>query len=213
MSFKGIDISRHQKAGKVNFAKLKALGYEFVIIRAGYGKHISQKDIAFDSHYNGAIKAGLKVGAYHYSYATTVAEALQEAECFIKWIKGKRLEYPVAFDIEDKCQKSLTTAQRTAIAKAFMTKVEEAGYYTMIYSSASWLGSKLDMKALRHFDVWCACYTAADKIKKYYKGNFGIWQYSSSVILPSVYPSRLDCNIAYKDYAKIIKRAKLNNLT
>lgn len=210
---KGIDLSHHQEAGKVDFDKLKALGYEFVILRAGYGKHILQNDKAFDSHYEGAIKAGLKVGAYHYSYATTVKEALQEADCFLEWIKDKKLEYPVAFDIEDKCQKRLSNSQRTEIALAWMQKVESAGYYTMLYSSASWLGKKLDMQALKHFDVWCACYaTSETNIKRYYKGGYGIWQHTSSLKLPTVYKSRLDANIAYKDYAGIIKRAGLNKL-
>ena len=49
-------------------------------------------------------------------------------------------------------------------------------------------------------------------IKKYYDGEYGIWQYSSSVILPDVYTSRLDQDIAYKDYAKIIRNAGLNRL-
>lgn len=212
MQIKGIDVSRHQRAGKVNFKKLRELGYDFVMIRAGYGKILTQKDTAFDSHYNAAKAAGLYVGAYHYSYAVNVAEAKQESDCFLKWIEDKELDYPVAFDIEDKCQKKLTNAQRTDIALAFMQRVEDAGYYTMLYSSANWLGSKLDMKRLSHFDVWCAAYVdSQENIKKYYDGPYGMWQYSSSIVLPTVYDSRLDHNYAYKDYAKIIKNAGLNN--
>lgn len=222
MEIKGIDISKHQKAGKVNFKALRALGYEFVMLRAGYGKYLSQKDATFESHYAAAKAAGLHVGAYHYSYATTVAEAKQEAACFLEWIKDKRLDYPVAFDIEDKGQKNLTNVQRTDIAIAFMQTVEAAGYYTMLYSSADWLGSKFDWnrkycgsgaKTLSHFDVWCAAYVGSrDRIQKYYNGNYGMWQYTSSKIVPSVYLGRLDYDIAYKDYAAIIRRAGLNNL-
>ena len=211
MTIKGIDVSRHQKAGKVNFEELKKLGYEFVIIRAGYGKALSQKDSAFESHYAAAKAAGLHVGAYHYSYAVNIAEAKQEADCFLEWIKDKELDYPVAFDMEDECQKSLTNAQRTDIALAFMEKVKAAGYYVMIYSSASWLGSKLDTDRLEDYDVWCAAYVDSEaNIKKYYDGEYGIWQYSSSIVLPTVYSSRLDQDIAYKDYAKIIREAGLN---
>ncbi|MCD7784566.1 MAG: hypothetical protein LUH18_03145 [Oscillospiraceae bacterium] len=211
--YKGIDISKHQSAGKVHFDKLKELDYTFVIARAGYGKVITQKDTAFESHYQGAIDAGLKVGAYHYSYATTVADAKKEADCFLSWVKGKHLEYPVAYDIEDTCQKSLTKALRTDIAETWLQRVEDAGYYVMLYSSASWLGSKFDIARLKSFDVWCAAYVSAKaNISKYYTGNYGIWQYSSSVILPTVYTSRLDQDYAYKDYAKIITSKNLNNL-
>lgn len=212
MQIRGIDVSKHQKAGKVKFSELKKLGYDFVMLRAGYGKVPSQKDSAFESHYKAAKEAGLHVGAYHYSYAVNVAEAKQEADCFLKWIEDKELDYPVAFDIENKRQKKLTNAQRTDIALAFMQRVEDAGYYTMLYSSANWLGSKLDMNRLSHFDVWCAAYVGSqENIKKYYGGSYGIWQYSSRIVLPTVYTSRLDHNYAYKDYAKIIKNAGLNN--
>ena len=213
MEIKGIDVSKHQKAGEVNFKELKKLGYEFVIIRAGYGMKMNQKDRAFESHYKAAKEAGLHVGAYHYSYAVNVAEAEQEADCFLKWIEDKELDYPVAFDIEDETQKKLTNKQRTDIALAFMEKVKAAGYYTMLYSSAYWLGSKLDMDRLKDYDVWCAAYVGSEaNIKKYYDGEYGIWQYSSSVILPDVYTSRLDQDIAYKDYAKTIRNAGLNRL-
>ncbi|HIT59554.1 MAG TPA: glycoside hydrolase family 25 protein [Candidatus Faeciplasma pullistercoris] len=213
MQIKGIDISRHQRAGEVNFKKLRELGYDFVMIRAGYGKFASQKDTAFEQHYSEAVKAGLYAGAYHYSYALNTREAIEEADCFLTWIKGTRLEYPVAFDIEDECQKKLTNAQRTDIALAFMQRVEDAGYYTMLYSSAYWLGSKLDMKRLSHFDVWCAAYVGSqENIKKYYDGPYGMWQYSSDTVLPTVYRSRLDQDYAYKDYARIIRDAGLNHL-
>lgn len=211
--YRGIDISRHQAAGKVNFSELRNLGYHFVMLRAGYGKCISQKDSAFESHYKAAKDAGLRVGAYHYSYAVTPDEALLEADCFLSWIRGKSLEYPVALDLEDRSQKKLSNDERTDIALAFMKRVEEAGYYTMLYSSASWLGSKLDMERLRHFDVWCAAYVGSlENLRRYYTGGLGMWQYSSEIVLPGVYRSRLDHDYAYKNYEKIIKNAGLNHL-
>ncbi len=220
---KGIDVSKHQAHSdgrtKVDFERLKALGYDFVILRAGYGMYESQKDKAFESHYAAARAAGLHVGAYHYTYAVSVAQALKEADCFLSWIKGKKLDYPVAFDIEDKSLKSLTTTQRTNIALAWMNKVESAGYYTMLYACADWCKNKLDMDRLKHFDVWLACYTSEARRKELYKREIlGIWQHTSDLKLKGVYPkdslipSRLDADIAYKDYAEIIKKAGLNNL-
>lgn len=38
----GIDVSKHN--GAIDWAKVKASGVEFAIIRAGYGKVIGQKD-------------------------------------------------------------------------------------------------------------------------------------------------------------------------
>ena len=209
----GGDLSKHQKAGAVDFSELKALGYEFVMLRAGYGMYPGQEDSAFSSHYKAARQAGLEVGAYHYSYAKSESEAKREAECFLGWIRDKRLSYPVAFDIEDGSQKKLGKSLCTDIALSFMERVESAGYYTMLYSYANFIKNCLDMNRLRHFDVWLACYTSEKRRDELYTHPvLGIWQYSSSVILPSVYKSRLDHNISYKDYAKIIKNAGLNNL-
>lgn len=220
---KGIDISKYQAHSngqtKVDFEKLKALGYDFVMLRAGYGKYLSQKDKAFESHYAAAKAAGLHIGAYHYTYATTVSEACREANCFLTWISGKRLDYPVALDIEDKSLKKLSTAQRTDIALAFMHEVEQAGYYTMLYCNADWAKNYLDMDRLKRFDVWLACYTSEARRRELYKRDIlGIWQHTSSLKLKGVYPkggllaSKLDADIAYKDYAKIIRNAGLNNL-
>ena len=211
---KGIDISYHQKAGKVDFAALKKAGYKFVMLRAGYGMYAGQKDSAFESHYKAAKAAGLYVGAYHYSYAKSVTEAKREAACFLEWIKGKKLDYPVAFDIEDATQKGLTTTQRTQIALAFMQTVEAAGYYTMLYCNADWAKNRLNMDALKQFDVWLACYTTEARRKELYKRDIlGIWQFRSDLQLPEVYNGKLDEDIAYKDYAKIIKNAGLNHLS
>lgn len=221
MQIKGIDVSKYQAyssgnnkgKSKINFKALKQAGYDFVIMRAGYGKVKSQKDISFDSHYEGAKAAGLHVGAYHYTYATTTAEAKQEATCFLDWIKNKKLDYPVAFDIEDSSLKKLTTQQRTDICLAWLKTVESAGYYAMLYCNADWAKNYLDMKRLKHYDVWLACYTSEERRKLLYTGDvLGIWQHSSSLQLPSVYNGNLDVNIAYKDYASIIKKAGLNNL-
>lgn len=67
MSAKGIDVSTWQ--GNIDFSKVKAAGIDFVIIRAGYGREISQKDKYFEQNYKNAKAAGLNVGAYWYSYA------------------------------------------------------------------------------------------------------------------------------------------------
>nr|AIA94671.1 Glyco_hydro_25 [uncultured Ruminococcus sp.] len=63
----GIDISEWQ--GKINFQLVKTSGIDFVIIRAGYGKLLTQKDKCFEVNYQQARAAGLSLGAYWYSYA------------------------------------------------------------------------------------------------------------------------------------------------
>ena len=49
---KGIDVSSWQ--GVVDYRKVKAGGIDFVIIRAGFGREVSQKDNCFEQNYSAA---------------------------------------------------------------------------------------------------------------------------------------------------------------
>lgn len=66
-----------------------------------------------------AKSAGLKVGAYWYSYALTSADAELEAKVFLEAIKGKTFEMPIAFDIEDSTQCDLSASTIGSIINAF----------------------------------------------------------------------------------------------
>ena len=89
---RGIDVSVHN--GNVDWNRVKNSGIDFAILRAGYGKVVSQKDKKFEDNYAFAKAAGIPVGAYWYSYAKTVDEARQEAETCITILRGKKFEYP-----------------------------------------------------------------------------------------------------------------------
>ena len=71
MAVKGIDVSVWQ--GDIDFAKVKASGIRFAIIRAGYGN--GNTDTRFEQNYSRAKAAGLPIGAYWYSYARAETSA------------------------------------------------------------------------------------------------------------------------------------------
>ena len=85
MATKVIDVSKWQ--GDINWGQVKAAGVQGAIIRARYGKVDNQKDPKFEQNYANAKAAGMPVGAYHYTYAVSIAEAQQEADVFLNWIK------------------------------------------------------------------------------------------------------------------------------
>ena len=125
---KGIDVSYAQ--GVIDWEKVKAFGLvDFAILRADYGKETSQIDDQFSRNYTACKQLGISVGAYWHSYATTVAEAEQEANVCLQTIQGKQFEYPVAFDIEE----ARCLPQADALSTAFCTALEKAVYYTAIY--------------------------------------------------------------------------------
>ena len=65
LCFKGIDVSTYQ--GDINWSAVKNSGIKLAIIRAGYGKEISQKDNKFDRNYENAKAVGMPIGVYWYS--------------------------------------------------------------------------------------------------------------------------------------------------
>lgn len=171
---KGIDVSIHQ--GKIDWKKVKAAGIDFAIIRAGYGREISQKDKRFEENYAGAKAAGIKVGAYWYSYADTVSRGEQEAKTFLEAIKGKKFDLPVFFDQEyEKNILALSDAERTNIVLAFTKAVQGAGYECGLYTSRSYFSDNLIPSRLSHLKIWMAEY--GSKLK--YGGKVWAWQYTS----------------------------------
>lgn len=58
---KGIDVSSHQ--GKIDWKQVKADAMEFAILRAGYGRELSQKDTSFERNFDGCTENTIHTGA------------------------------------------------------------------------------------------------------------------------------------------------------
>lgn len=206
---KGIDVSYAQ--GAVDWAAVKAAGVEFAMIRASRGavggKPIA-KDTTFDYNITQASANGIKVGVYHYLYATTAAEAKKEAKFFLKTIAPYKINYPVVLDVEEQYQADLGKKKITSIVKAFLDEVNAAGYYTMLYANKAWLTDYLDTAKLSEHDVWLAQWNEVPT----YEGAFGMWQYSSRGIVSGI-DGYVDLNISYKDYTRIIRDGGYNKLS
>lgn len=173
---KGIDLSYANK--NVDYNKLKQDGIEFAIIRTGYGKDENQKDALFETHYAGLKQAGIKVGAYLYSYCTSVENAEKEAENCLKHIAGKQFDLPIYLDLEEARTKVLGIDAVTQIALIFCRKIRNAGYRAGVYANLDWFKNCMrpDALLLENFSIWLAQWN--DKIT----ANFpvDIWQYTNN---------------------------------
>ena len=200
----GIDVSEWQKS--IDWNKVKADGVDYAIIRAGYGKLLSQKDVYFDQNMKAAEEAGLGRGVYWYSYATTPAAAKQEAETCLEVIKGYKLEYPVYFDVEDAVIAKLSTAEVTAITDAFCSVLEKEGYFVGITSYTNFLNTKLDSSLFKKYTVWVAHYNVN---RPSFNKGYGMWQYTSTGSVNGI-NGNVDRDYLYTDYPSIIKDVHLN---
>lgn len=200
----GIDVSKWQGTN-IDWAKVKASGIDFVIIRAGYGK---AKDPAFEQHYKGATAAGLHVGAYWYSYALSDVDATAEAAACARVITGKRFDMPIYFDVEERNQLSKSAAFVSGIITTFCTAMEKAGYFAGFYMSRSPLQSKTTEDVRKRFAIWAAEYNT----RLNYSGTVGMWQKSSTGKVAGIY-GNVDLDECYIDYPKIIKNGGFNGFS
>ena len=203
---KGIDVSEWQ--GDIDFKKVKAAGVDFVIIRCNKwdtAKNCVVKDPFFDMIYTRARAAGLDIGAYYFTWQTTVSGAKQDAALCKKYIKGKKFEYPIYFDLE--CQKAFAKGRQrcSAMVKAFCDELEKAGYFAGLYMSRSPLQTYITPEVARRYALWIAEYGSRCN----YGGDYGMWQFSSAGHISGIKGS-VDLDIAYVDYPDIITKGGFN---
>ncbi|MCI1966550.1 MAG: Ig-like domain-containing protein [Oscillospiraceae bacterium] len=191
VAYKGIDVSKYQ--GAIDWSAVKNSGVDFAMIRTGFGSEnwSSQTDPYFETNYNEAKANGIKVGVYHYSYATSVAMAEAEAEFCLHILNGRQLDYPVAYDLEDKSQWGLSDDLFGQIVQTFCSKLEAAGYKTMVYSYYSFYNAHLTSPLVTQYDTWIAHIITMTDFSPY-----TIWQYGQRSI-PGVSGS---CDVDYSFY-------------
>lgn len=218
--YKGIDISKYQ--GIVDFSKVKQ-AMDFVIVRAGYTGYGTGEfvvDPYFKINAEGCKSVGIPFGAYWFSQAVNVEEAIKEADIIIELVKPYGPEYPIFIDTELSGAPNnagradnLNVEVRTSVVEAFCKRIEEHGYYAGYYCSRSWSTSKLNAKRMSKYDLWLADWTNyGDGFKPVTANSYGIWQYTSSGTCPGI-NGRVDLNYSYKDYPYIIANAGLNGFT
>jgi len=188
----GLDVSKYQ--GNINWGQVKQSGASFCFVKIGSTK--SGVDPYFAKNMNEASAAGLRVGGYVYSYATSAEGALAEANLAIQALATVPVSMPVAIDMEDAVQKSLSKAQQQTIVNTFCTAIESAGYYPMVYASKAWFENRLGATA---YDQWVAQYNSECN----YGGNVSIWQASSKANVAGI-SGNIDLDYLYKDYGPYI---------
>ena len=206
---KGIDVSQWQ--GTIDWAKVKAAGVEFALIRAGLRGYAPEGKLAEDARFRenaeGAIAAGIPVGVYFFSQATTPEEGREEARYCLELVRPYKLDFPVYIDSEyANAQRTgradgLSQEARTAAVTAFCQEVEGAGYYAGIYASDGWFDHQLG--DVSRYDKWIAKWDGKPT------AAHGIWQYSNAGRVDGI-AAPVDLDEAFQDYPAIIQAAGLN---
>lgn len=185
----GIDVSKYQ--GNIDWAKVAKDGVRFAILRAGSqdnnGPYV---DPYFEKNYTGAKAAGLKVGAYVFTYGKTEEEQNKELNVWLTALQGKTFDYPVFVDAEADQLKNVSNL--TNLVKRMMDILDQKGFIPGWYSYTNFINSYIDANALKDYPLWVADYR--DSIG--YKGDYMMWQYSSSGTIDGI-SGDVDLNLDY----------------
>ena len=196
----GVDVSKYQK--NIDWEQIKKAGVSFVIVRIGYRGYGASGtlvlDPMFEEHFTNVKNAGLKVGVYFFSQATTEEEAKEEAFACAYVLNGRKLDYPIFFDTEASGASNgsgradgLGMEDRTKCAIAFCEEVKAQGYKPGVYASTLWYRKRVNLNSLKKYTIWNAHYGVASS-----PIDCALWQGTCTARLPG-YKGDLDVNISY----------------
>lgn len=212
---KGVDISSCN--GNVDFGKIKSAGYDFVMIRCGFGEDLAEQDDTYwEENVRKAEAANMPWGVYFYSYACSEASARSELSHVLRLLKGKRPMLPVALDMEDADGYharhggwNFNTIDR--VCRIFLEGLVSNGYYPILYTGFEEIDNLISEAVWKKYDMWFAHWAS----KCGYTGdNLAMWQYggetnvieSNSIAGVGV----IDKDMCYRDYIDIIVKGGYN---
>ena len=213
--YRDIDVSRYQ--GEIDWAQVAAAGYKGAMLKTvSTNRKLSKRadglyiDPTFETNYAGARAAGLDVGVYYYTYATSKAMADAELALLRQAVYGKELTLPVAVDVEDNKLGKLDKQSLTDLTAYALHKVEQMGFYAQLYTYTSFAKAHLFVggAALHPYDVWLADYTGKTPNVTF---NYNAHQHTSKGAVPGI-TGNVDLNVTELNYPKIIRKKGLTRL-
>lgn len=217
----GVDVSHHN--GTINWTKVKNAGVKFAIIRIGYGSRQSTGgvlDTQFINNVKGAKAAGIDIGVYFFSYASSLTKLKAEANWVIKKLneyEAGTFSYPIYFDQEYDSLKTQGTYPNytsknpgktvlTNYMTTFYNMLSEAGYYPGIYGNPDWFNNYINFDDIKDYPIWIAHYNVSKP--SWTKSDYGIWQYGYDTI--NGISNKADADRCYIDYPSLIKALHKN---
>lgn len=212
--YRYIDVSRYQ--GLIDWAQVAAAGYKGAMLKTVSTNHKLSKradglyiDPTFETNYRNAKAAGLDVGVYYYTYATSEAMADAELALLRQAVYGKEFSLPVCVDVEENKLKQLSTLDLTNLTAYALEQVEKMGFYAQLYTYTHYSNMELDMGRLANrWDVWLSDTTGHTPAVGY---HYNAHQHSSEGRVPGI-SGNVDLNVTTLNYPRIIRKKGLTRL-
>lgn len=204
-SYPGIDVSSFQ--GVIDWEKVRASGIRFAMVRLGFRGYGQAGNMVEDEfarrNLEGARKAGLEVGAYFFSQATTIDEVDDEIFFFMKTLGDFELTMPIVLDwehvgVETARTNNVDAETLTAMQKHFCKTMVDFGYTPMVYFNWHLGENNLYLSELEDYPFWLALYQ--DRMT--YPFRVEMWQYTCTGRVPGI-QGDVDINVYMPDPTKI----------
>ena len=187
-SYPGIDVSAFQ--GKIDWKQVSNSGIRFAMIRLGYRGYGKKGTLVEDEFAKANLKeakeAGLFIGAYFFSQATTVQEVDEEISFMLKTLGDVKLDMPIVFDWEYVSETARTANMDartlTDLTLHFCQEMEKRGYEPMVYFNWHQANTLMYLSELEDYPFWLALYT--DRMT--YPFKIEMWQYTASGRVPGI---------------------------
>jgi lysozyme len=180
----GIDISRWQ--GEIDWAAVKAAGTRFVYIKATEGgDHV---DPAFLKNWEGARRAGVPRGAYHFVYWCRPAH--EQAVWFKQHIPNDPDALPPVLDLEwnghsRTCPKKVERSLALEKIRLMLTELEQlTGKKPVIYTDITFHKDILEGE-FNDYPYWIRS-TAAKPESRYHNRPWAFWQFTTTGRIPGI---------------------------
>lgn len=194
----GIDVSYWN--GDIDWEKVRDAGVDYAIIRCGYGDDLSsQDDLRFIQNVKGAKAAGVEIGVYLYSYASSVSQAQSEAAHTVRLLRaaglsGSDVPYGVYYDLEESSVGSVANRSLLArMSRTYCSAVKAAGYRPGVYANLWWWNTYLTDSAFNSWSRWVAQWNTSCT----YLGTYDMWQCSSTGSVPGI-SGNVDMDVYYR---------------
>lgn len=203
-SYPGVDVSSFQ--GEIDWKKVKNSGIRFAMVRLGYRGYGQAGNMVVDEYarknLEGAQKAGLEVGAYFFSQATSIDEVDDEIFFFMQTLGDFELTMPIVLDweyISDTARTAHVDARTlTDMQKHFCETMVNFGYTPMVYFNWHLADSTLYLSELEDHPFWLALY----QNRMTYPFRVEMWQYTCTGRVPGI-QGDVDINVYMPDPTKM----------
>lgn len=173
---KGIDV--YHSTGKIDWAKVKAGGFDFAFIKCTEGLWV---DPMFETNWKAAKAAGIERGLYHFFHPSVdVKQAVAKIEQQLGDDMG---ELAPALDWE---KHELSIEQEVAAGKAWLLEAESwFGKKPFIYSYGDYINDLGNPLWMLNYPLWLADYRSSPHIPHPWT-SYAYWQYSESETVPGI---------------------------